>query len=162
MHTGIRGAVIQKRVTALVANLPGRIAERETETVEQMFSGVIESRIIDTKLSLGPGNAVMVEVESDAATEIFTCFGELGVTAENVAKEAVREAREYLVSKAVVGQHLSDQLLLPLAIAGEGSFTALKLTQHAITNMEVIQLFLPVSFQTANGEDHIEVRIRSA
>ncbi len=161
LHVGVRGPVVQKRVTAIVANLQAQIAKREIDTVEEMFSGGIETRIVNTKLSPGPGNVVMLEIESDAATETFTSFGEIGITAENVAKDVVREAREYLVSDAVAGEHLTDQLLLPYALAGEGSFAALKLTRHALTNMEVIQLFLPVSFETVNRDSHVEVQVRS-
>lgn len=157
---GRRGPVIQKRVTAIVANLPGQIAKREIDTAEHMLSVPVESRIIDTKNSPGPGNVVMVEIESDAVTEIFTSFGEIGITAENVAREAVREAREYLISDAVAGEHLTDQLLLPFALAGEGKFTTSKCNQHAATNMEIIQSFLPVSFETAERNGYVEISIR--
>jgi RNA 3'-terminal phosphate cyclase (ATP) len=78
-----------------------------------------------------------------------------------VAKEVVDQAREYLVSSAVAGEHLADQLLLPFALAGEGSFTALKLTQHVLSNMEIIGQFLPVSFKTVERDGHIEVVVRS-
>jgi RNA 3'-terminal phosphate cyclase (ATP) len=160
LHTGLRGEVTSKRVTAVVANLPGHIAKREIETVEHLFSSAIESQIVDTKMSPGPGNVVLIEIRSDAITEIFTAFGHRGVTAENVAKEAVREARGYLVSNAVAGEHLADQLLLPFALAGEGSFTAARLTRHVTTNMEIIRLFLPVTFETVDGADHFEVSVR--
>ena len=42
------------------------------------------------------------------------------------------------------GEHLTDQLLLPLALAGAGSFTAEKINMHARTNMKIISEFLPV------------------
>ncbi|PYT16949.1 MAG: hypothetical protein DMG59_09020 [Acidobacteria bacterium] len=45
---------------------------------------------------------------------------------------------EYLVSSAAVGEDLTDQLLLPPALAGKGSFTAQKINLHARTNMAVI------------------------
>ena len=56
-------------------------------------------------------------------TEVFTGFGEKGVSAEQVAKGAVERARIYLASPVAVGRHLADQLLLPLALAGGGEFT---------------------------------------
>jgi RNA 3'-terminal phosphate cyclase len=46
--------------------------------------------------------------------------GEKAVSAESVAKRAVDAARSYLVSEAAVGQHLADQLLLPMALVGGG------------------------------------------
>jgi RNA 3'-terminal phosphate cyclase (ATP) len=47
-----------------------------------------------------------------------------------VAKRAVDAARSYLASEAVVGQHLADQILLPMALAGGGKFLTMPVTQH--------------------------------
>ncbi len=160
LEVGVRGPLVQKRVTAIVANLPVQIAKREIETVEQMFSGAIETRIIDTKQSPGPGNVVMLEMESDVGTEIFTSFGQIGITAGNVAREVVREGREYLVSNAAAGEHLTDQLLLPFALAGEGGFTAMRCNRHAATNMEIIELFLPVRFESSECIGYVRVNVR--
>jgi RNA 3'-terminal phosphate cyclase (ATP) len=161
LHVGLRGALTQKRVTAVVANLPAHIAKREIETASHMLPG-IESRIVETKQSAGPGNVVILEIESEGVSETFIAFGQLGVSAENVAKEAIGEAREYLVSSAAAGAHLADQLLLPFALAGEGSFTALKLTRHFTTNMETIRRFLPIRFETVDRGGHVDVVVRSA
>jgi RNA 3'-terminal phosphate cyclase (ATP) len=129
--------------------LPRHIAKREVETAAEKLNWGPESHIIEqTRDSAGPGNVVMVEIGSHDVTEMFTAFGKLGVSAEKVASDAVKEAREYLVSSAAAGEHLTDQLLLPMALAGEGSFTALKLNLHARTNMDVISMFLPVRFTT--------------
>jgi RNA 3'-terminal phosphate cyclase (ATP) len=51
-----------------------------------------------------------------------------------------------LDSTAPVGEHLADQLLIPMAMAGGGSFRTRPLSEHARTNMEVVQKFLPVRF----------------
>jgi RNA 3'-terminal phosphate cyclase (ATP) len=159
IHVGVRGEIRSKRVTAIVANLSGRIAVREVETVADMMSLTAKGTITDTRNSPGPGNIVLIEVESEEVNEMFASFGRLGVPSEKVAQEAVREAREYLVSRAAVGEHLTDQLLLPLALAGSGSFTATKISRHARTNLDVIAKFLPVHFETHNAEDHWVVRV---
>jgi RNA 3'-terminal phosphate cyclase (ATP) len=83
------------------------------------------------------------------------------VCAEDVAKDAAEQARAYMHSSAVVGEHLADQLLLPLALAGGGSFSAVNLNMHAKTNMEVIRQFLPVSFQVTEVEGHNRVSVGS-
>lgn len=110
-----------------------------------------------TRDSAGPGNVVMIEVESGDVREMFSEFGRIGVSAEKVAQSAAREAREYLAASAVAGEHLTDQLLLPLALAGEGSFTALKLNPHARTNMAVISQFLPVKFTVEECDRFLRV-----
>jgi RNA 3'-terminal phosphate cyclase (ATP) len=160
LELGERGEIRSKRVTAVVANLPGRIAAREIEKVSNMMSLSAEGTIVSTKDSPGPGNIVFIEIESDQVTEVFSGFGRLGVLAESVAEEAVREAREYLVSRAAAGEYLTDQLMLPMALAGGGSFTATKLSRHATTNRDVISMFLPVRFDVEQAEGCCRVRVK--
>jgi RNA 3'-terminal phosphate cyclase (ATP) len=111
----------------------------------------------ESRNSAGPGNIVMIEIGSSEVTEIFSAFGQVALAAEKVASIAAREAREYLVSRAAVGEHLTDQILLPLALAGRGSFTAQKINLHARTNIKVISEFLPVRFEMC--EDHGFTRV---
>ncbi len=160
LDIGERGEIILRRVTAIVANLPRHIAQREVDTAAGLLNWGLESHVVEmTRESAGPGNVAMVEVGSAQVTEIFTAFGRLGVGAETVAQEAAGEAREYLASKAAAGEHLADQLLLPMALAGAGSFTATKLNLHARTNMDVIARFLPVRFETSSHNGLARVRV---
>ena len=148
-----REDLIAKRAIALVANLPYHIARRELDEVGRLLEWPAEALSCqDTKNSTSPGNLVMIEVKTHEVTEIFTAFGKPRVSAEEVAADAAEQARVYLNSTAAVGEHLADQLLLPLALAGGGSFTACSLNLHARTNMEVIRQFLPVRFEVADGE----------
>ena len=160
LELGERGEIRSKRATAIVANLPGRIAARELEKIASLVSVTSEGTIVTTKDSPGPGNLVFIEIESDHVTEVFSAFGRLGVVAESVAAEAVREAREYLVSRAIAGEHLTDQLMLPFALAGGGSFTATKISRHAKTNQDVISKFLPVRFEVEESRECCVVRVR--
>jgi RNA 3'-terminal phosphate cyclase (ATP) len=45
-----------------------------------------------------------------------------------------------------VEEHLSDQVMLPIALAGEGSYTCSGLSLHARTNIEVIHAFTGLRF----------------
>jgi len=67
---------------------------------------------------IGPGNVVMIAIDSESVTEIVTGFGIKGVAAETVAADACTEAERYLSADVPVGIHLADQLLIPLALAG--------------------------------------------
>jgi RNA 3'-terminal phosphate cyclase (ATP) len=107
-----------------------------------------------------PGNVVTIEIGDDQVAELFTAFGRIGVSAENVAGEAVTQAKEYLASNASVGEHLADQLMVPLALAGSGSYAAQRLTGHATTNMSVIRKFLDVEFEVREQPGHTTVTIR--
>jgi RNA 3'-terminal phosphate cyclase (ATP) len=146
-----RGESAAPVVHALVSNLNPKIALRELETAGKLLGCESEQlRVLQTKNSTGPGNAVMVEVASENVTEIFTAFGKLGVSAEKVARDAAEMAQQYLTSSAAVGEHLADQLLLPMALCGGGSFTTTHISQHAETNMDVIARFLPVKFSVTD------------
>jgi RNA 3'-terminal phosphate cyclase (ATP) len=162
LHIGERGEIVSRRIIAVVANLPGHIALREIETAASMLNWNRDCGKIDqTRNSPGPGNVVMVEIGSTEVTEIFSAFGQIGVSAEKVASLAAKGAREYLVSRAAAGEHLTDQLLLPLALAGAGSFTAEKINMHARTNMAVIKEFLPVRFEVQPEADFTRVCVAS-
>jgi RNA 3'-terminal phosphate cyclase (ATP) len=159
-HLQERGEITHRRVVALVANLPENIAEREMHTAIGLLNWTRDAGVVEsTTNSPGPGNIVMVEVGSAQVREVFSSFGQIGITAEKVATDAAREAQGYLVSRAAAGEHLTDQLLLPMALAGGGSFTAQKLNLHARTNMSVIEQFLPVKFETKKDDDFTRVSL---
>jgi RNA 3'-terminal phosphate cyclase (ATP) len=143
-----RGKILDRRATALVAHLPRHIAERELGVVHKKLSWPwdwLEAESIEN--SPGPGNIITLEIESENVTEVFTGFGERSVAAEAVADQAVVAARRYLASDVAVGEHLADQLLLPMALARGGSFTTVPPSRHTTTNIEIIRKFLDVEIR---------------
>ena len=88
-------------------------------------------------------------------TAVFTGFGERGRPAEEVAHEAVGAARLWLNANVPVDEYLADQLLLPMALAGVGSFRTTKPSLHATTNAAVIQRFLSVPIQFQQETDSV-------
>jgi RNA 3'-terminal phosphate cyclase (ATP) len=143
MHLEARGELRQAGITALIAALPAHIAERELETVRRTMGwdhSQLELRGLNN--SQGPGNALVATIKYEHVTEVFTTFGEKGISAEKVAGKLCRQIKVYMQSNVPVGPHLADQLLLPLAIAG-GVFTTAKPTRHTLTNLETINTFLP-------------------
>jgi RNA 3'-terminal phosphate cyclase (ATP) len=64
-----------------------------------------------------------------------------------------KDVERYLTSEVPVGEHLADQLLLPMALAGGGSFVTMPLSQHALTNIEVIKQFLPADVKVTPAND---------
>jgi len=143
-----RGEVRARRARAIVANLPINIADRELAVIAARLSwkeAWLKRETADN--SRGPGNVVMIEIESERVTEIFTGFGQRGLRAEAVAEQAVKEARQYLKTSAFAGEHLADQLVVPLAIAGGGSYTAVRLSRHMTTNVEIVRKFIDIDIQ---------------
>ena len=140
-----RGPTVRREARALVAGLPATIAERELAVVKSKLGWSDEELVTrDLGHGYGPGNVVLLEIESTQITEVFIGFGERGVPAEAVAARAVEEASQYEAAGVPVGPHLADQLILPLALAGGGSFVTMPLMLHTTTNIEVVQMFLPV------------------
>jgi RNA 3'-terminal phosphate cyclase (ATP) len=140
-----RGNIINQTAQASVANLPVNIANRELKVIgEELDWGRELLKAVEVENSQGPGNILTVEIESDNITEVFTGFGEKGVSAEKVAKQTVKSVREYLAFNVPVGRYLADQLLLPMALAGGGKFRTLSPTKHTQTNVEIIKEFLDV------------------
>jgi RNA 3'-terminal phosphate cyclase (ATP) len=143
-----RGEIRARRVRVLPAHLPRHIAERECRTIASLSGWSDDCFAIEELANAsGPGNVVMIELEAENVTEVFTGFGRIGVKAEAVALEAWREAEEYLASGVPVGRHLADQLMLPLGIGaylgtGGGAFRTLALSDHAATHLEILRHFL--------------------
>lgn len=156
-----RGPVLSERARALVVNIPEHVGERELQVVSQQLGWTQDQLELETsRNAVSGGNVLTIEVESEHLTEVFTGIGERGVRAEIVASRAVREARRYLDIGAPVGEHLADQLLIPMALAGGGSYTTGPLTPHTTTNVEVIKKFLPVEIrQTQLTEDVWKVEV---
>lgn len=143
-----RGEILSRRATACVSNLRKSIAEREVKAVGEGLSWKPEwLQVEQIRNATGPGNVLTVEIESEQVTELFTGFGRKEATAEQVAREVVREVREYLAAGVPVGSHLADQLLVPMAVAGGGSFRTVAPTSHTLTNIEIVRSFLDVDIK---------------
>ncbi|HEX8380585.1 MAG TPA: RNA 3'-terminal phosphate cyclase [Allosphingosinicella sp.] len=149
-----RGELRSVMARALVAALPGDIAVRELAAVREVLGWPEESRRIEQLPErLGPGNILMLEAVFDHAGELVSGFGQLGVPAQVVGQKAAKRMAGYLACSAVAGPYLADQLLLPMALAGGGSFTTVKPTQHCRTGAEVIAKFLDVRITFEEKDD---------
>lgn len=145
LQLGERGNIVQMRGEVLLAGVPRHVAEREIATLAGSFS-LHEQNIHNLPRDQGPGNTVSLEVESENITERFFVVGEKRVSAEVVAAQLVKEVKRYLASPAAVGEYLADQLVLPMALAGTGEFTVAHPSCHLLTNIAVVERFLPVRF----------------
>jgi len=145
---------VRLRARALVAALPHTIARREVSIVRERLGLDRESCHAETvESSIGPGNVLMIAVEGDVVTETVTGFGVKGISAEQVASRACSEVRALLDAGVPVGPHLADQLLIPMALAGGGSFRTVEPSSHAVTNAAVIRQFIdvPIAFDREEG-----------
>jgi RNA 3'-terminal phosphate cyclase (ATP) len=156
-----RGEIVETRARARVAQLSPKIGEREINTLcDELGWDRAVAKVERVKKSSGPGNVLLVEVKSDALCEVFVGFGEKGVPAEQVARDVAAEVKQYLAADVPVGQHLADQLLLWIALCGQGSFVTLPPMQHTMTQRDVIKAFIDVDIrcqQLADGRFQLNV-----
>lgn len=138
-----RGRLLDIQATAIVSHLPEHIAQRELGVIANGLAlSPDQLHVVNATDAEGPGNAVLIQVRSEHVTELFSAIGERGVRAELVAGRALQDARHYLATSVPVGQHLADQLLTPLALAGGGSFLTLRPSRHTLTNIEILGQFV--------------------
>lgn len=158
-----RGALQSIDAVALLSGLSSSIGRRELETLAARFSLTENSlHLRQTRPSIGPGNALLLRVRHEAHVETFTGYGERAMSAEKVAEHLADEALAYLDSDACVGEHLSDQLLLPMALAGGGSFTTHTISDHLQSNARLIEKFLAVEItwkQASSGAWLVSVQL---
>lgn len=158
-----RGAVKKLEAEILSSRLPRHVAERESAALVAglgLSSAAIRVRMPQD--AAGPGNVVTVFAVCERLTEVFASFGRRRVPAERVARGAVAAVRRYLAADAPVGVFLADQLVLPLALAGAGCYVTLPPSGHTLTNIRVVQAFLPLDVRCSPTEDprrwRVEVR----
>ena len=151
-----RGAITGRTILATVANLPRSIGERELATIRERLrwpdAADADGRIEEVP-SPGPGNAVSIIVDGEHVTEVFTAFGAKAVPAERVATDAAREAAAYLDAGVPVGPHLADQLLVPMALGGGGTFDTSEPTLHATTQIDLVRWFLGTEIELARIDE---------
>ncbi|HEX8405461.1 MAG TPA: RNA 3'-terminal phosphate cyclase [Duganella sp.] len=157
-----RGVLRHGYAESFVAGVSASVARRELECIGEGMgweAGQLLACVLPAEH--GPGNVLLVTLEHEHVTEVFSGFGEKSVRADTVAKQTLERVRGYIASGAAVGEWLADQIMLPMALAGGGGFTVDKLSLHAMTNAEVISRFLPVRFDVESTQHLHTVRIAS-
>jgi len=161
-----RGELKNLSARALLSALPASVALRELDTLAATLGwdrSACRPQMI--KDSRGPGNVLLAFIESEQITEVVSGFGERGVSSERVAAGVASEVQRYLNANVPVGEHLADQLLLPMALGAGGVFRTLSPSRHCLTQLNLLKLFLGTSaVVTREGPDvsRIEVVSRSA
>ncbi len=157
-----RGALVDRSALAMFAGISPAVADREIATARKLLDWPDEAFAVrELPESQGPGNILLLEAAFEHVTEVVSGFGKLGVSAERVAQTAVSRMAGYLASDAFAGPYLADQLLLPFALAGGGTFTTVKPSQHSYTAAAVIERFLGrrCGFtQLSSGAHRLDVR----
>lgn len=161
-----RGDVRSVSARSLIANIPASIALRQLDAlVAELGWDRASCRPEMVEKSRGPGNALLSFIECEHITEVVTGFGERGVSSERIAARVAGEVSRYLSADAPVGEHLADQLLLPMALGRGGVFRTIEPSRHTLTQLNLLKLFLDTTAIVTRVADEvwqIEVVNRSA
>jgi RNA 3'-phosphate cyclase len=149
-----RGPLKRIRGISAVANLDLSVAQRQKAQALKRLSDV--SRPIEIEVlrlsSPSKGTLLLLLAEFENTQCCFYGLGALGKPAELVADEAVNEFLGFVATDGAIDHYLSDQLILPLALApGVSEIRTSKVSQHLTTNAEIVKMFLPVSIEV-DGE----------
>jgi RNA 3'-terminal phosphate cyclase (ATP) len=151
-----RGEVRSRLVTALISALPRHVAEREIAAAcDHLRWDPSAAGLIEAARSPGPGNTLSVEIGAEHVTELFASIGEKGLPAEKVALAAATEARAWLDAGVPVGEHLADQLLVPLALGSGGRFRTVRPTLHTTTQIDLLRQFIGVEVRATELDDGV-------
>ena len=142
-----RGPLKQIRGISAVANLDRRIAERQRNQVIRRLGD--KYRLNDIRIRQLPSNfkgtIMLLLGEFEFSQCCYFSLGKPGKPAERVADEAINALESFMATNGAIDEYLADQLLLPLAFAsGRSHFRSTKLTNHLITNADLIREFINV------------------
>jgi RNA 3'-terminal phosphate cyclase (ATP) len=140
-----RGELKQIRGVSAVANLDRSIAERQRNRVVQRLGDKFKLNDIRIKKlpSKFKGTILLLLAEFEFSQSCYFALGKPGKPAERVADDAINALEAFMKTNGIVDEFLADQLLLPLVFASKPSrFRTPILTNHLITNAQVIQKFI--------------------
>ncbi len=139
-----RGELLEIRGVSIACNLPQHIAERQCKrTIERLEHLGCDLRVeIEKMPAFNKGSLLCLIAVFEHGRACYFGLGERGLPAECVADVAVDRLLGFIESDGCVDQYLADQLLLPLAFAaGVSEFRTSQITQHLVTNANVIRAF---------------------
>ncbi len=151
-----RGALKAVNGVSMVGNLDLSIAERQKAQAVKRLSGMgleCDIRVCDMP-AFGKGTMLLLEAVFENAKCCYFALGARGKRAESVANEACNELAGFLNGDGAVDEHFADQALIALALCNEPSKIAVpKITNHILTNIEVIKMFVEGRFQVEGALD---------
>ena len=139
-----RGALRRVWGRAVAANLPAHIPQRMTDRARSLLAEAgVEVRIEPLRVRAAcAGAGIFLNGDYEHVCAGFNALGEKGKSSEVVADEAVKALLAQRDSGAALDEHLADQVVLPLALAGGVSrFSVERVSRHLTTNAWVVEQF---------------------
>ena len=145
-------ALVAAQPTGMAMALLSRLGRFEPWRVEEPRPTVVTS-------SRGPGLALVLSLQREPfASTVFEPVERRREAAEAV-ETAIAQTDALERTEAPVCEHLADQLLIPMSLAGGGEFRTPHISEHTRTNAIVLRQILGVRIELAEGENGATVRV---
>lgn len=141
-----RGKLIENRIFSYATDdlKKPKVAERQIAGAEEIMK--FEKKNIRYVRSLSTGSLMHAHALYDNCRISGEAVGERGKNAENIGMEAAYFLKKQIDSGAPIDEHMADQILPYMAFAGRGKIRVASVTEHARTNISVIEKFIDVKF----------------
>jgi len=155
------GNVLSIGGVAFAQNLPEHVVSRTKHAAMKSLVDMPSVRVeSDLRKGHSTGAGIVLAARCENAILGESMLGERGIRAERLGEDCASSLIETIRSGATVDEHMLDQILPYLALAdGQSIVLAEEITQHAETNMRIIERFLGRRFETERREKLVEVRI---
>jgi RNA 3'-terminal phosphate cyclase (ATP) len=140
-----RGELQRVWGTAAVMNLPAHIPQRMAARASNVLAEAgLQAQVTPCRLrGAGPGAGIFLFAEYGHIVAGFTAYGRKGLPAEHVAEAACKELLDHHRAGQPADPYLADQLVLPLALAKEGSqIVTSRVSHHLLTNVWAVRQFI--------------------
>ena len=145
------------RAVVTVGHLPDEVAAREVELLRAHNIHDVQVRGVH---SASPGNAVCVEVGTTCGCEVFEACGARGVSGATLVEAVWSQVDAWVASGAQVAPATADVLVVALALAGGGEFTASALSPDTERIAEITEKYVDVEVSMAKQGDRVTIRVR--
>lgn len=122
-----------------------KVAERQLEGVRRFLK--LENEIVTYAPTLSPGSSINLHAHYENCKLGSSSLGEIGKPAEKIGEEVAKNLKKQIDSGACLDEHMADQILPYIALAGNSKVSVAEITNHCKTNIWVIEKFLPVKFE---------------
>jgi RNA 3'-terminal phosphate cyclase (ATP) len=135
------GPTLERRVLVVVS---GNTSERHLDELRAALAahptwGQAALRVQNVSRPMGPGLAIVTTDECERVSRTLSELPERGARPAELLLKSLRVHDSLARREIPVCEHLADQLLLPMVLAGGGSFRTTALSLHSTTNAQLLE-----------------------
>ncbi len=140
------------------SNLPIHVAQRQASSAERILKKTgydVDIEIEHSSNNLGPGSGIVLWAQGNTRLG-GSSIGKPGKPAEIVGEEAAKNLFINLETNSALDEHMADQIIPYMAIAGHSKVEVSRLTMHTLTNLNVVEKFLSTEFEVVSNGNYLD------